>query len=245
MPPLRPALGTRPGPHEIALRDAWPSVRRRLWKSPRYWPRSLRLLRHYNLRELRIKDVYVRMPKGVTPDCEGCQEVCCTGRHRVVSLRLVDIAAFMDAGLQHAISVEKPRFSTKELSASSALYEQVHSDLWKWFPVLRQDETQTCVLLGEDLRCTAHPFWPLSCARFPYSLNLMHRTIFFAQSCRYHQTVPAEEANAAMRPLIQATLDAYNQKIRDLVMVHLAPEVLRDLGLLPYLSLPKWILRGV
>lgn len=239
------ALQTRPGPIETSLRNSWPEVSKRLWRNPRYWPASWRLLKHYQLQELQPKDVYVRVPQGVVPDCEGCEEVCCTGRHRVVSLRLVDIAALLDAGLQEAIQVDKPRYSAKELSQNSALYEQIHSDLWKWFPVVRQDKTQTCTLLGENLQCGAYPDWPLSCARFPYSLNLEKRSIFFAGSCRYHKMLRGDEAEGASRQLIEATLESYNQRIRDLVILHLAPQLVQDLALLPYLQLPRWIMRKI
>ena len=46
----------------------------------------------------------LRVPPRLVPDCAGCEEVCCTGRSRVVALRLVDVAALVDAGLAREAS---------------------------------------------------------------------------------------------------------------------------------------------
>ncbi|MFH1809648.1 MAG: hypothetical protein ABIJ09_12955 [Pseudomonadota bacterium] len=234
-----PVVVREPGSLERALRDAWPGVRRRLWRQPSTWWRSWRLLRHYNLTPLRPRQVTLRIPLGVVPDCESCEEVCCTGRHRVVSLRLVDVAALLDAGLGTHITLQRPEYPVEELDENWALAEQVHSDLWKWFPVLTQDSTGTCTLLDTDLQCAAHPSWPTSCARFPYSLNVLQRTVFYAGSCHSSQLLRGDEASGRVQHLLQAALDAYNERIRDLVMVHVGGDVLRDLGLDAHLQLPR------
>ena len=227
----------RPGHTERALRELWPQARRRLWR-PRGWWRWLRLRSRYELRELGLRDVRRLMPLGVVPDCDACEEVCCAGRTRVVPLRLVDIAALIDAGLERCITHQRPSFSIEELERSPALAQLVTSDFWSWFPVLAQDQTGTCTLLGEDLRCRAHPAWPLSCARYPYSLNFGARAVFYAASCPSRTILPTEAAGPRVHALMEATLEAFNQQIRDVVLVSVARGELERLGLLRFLRLP-------
>lgn len=225
-----------PGPLERALSALWRQARHRLWR-PGNWGRWLDLHQRYDLRPLRVSQLRVRVPPRQVPDCEACTEVCCTGRTRVVSLRLLDLARLVDAGLTAHITTARPRFTLVELEQNPALRDRIDSDLWHWFPVLTQDHTATCTLLDEQLRCRAHPAWPLSCARFPYSVNVAARTIFYAPSCRSTRTVQADEVGAPVRALVDAAVANYNEQIRDLVLLQVARAELEQLGLLRFLTL--------
>ncbi|MEW5849154.1 MAG: hypothetical protein AB2A00_10075, partial [Myxococcota bacterium] len=224
-------LPTRPGPVERALRDLWtPAVRRRLMR-PRYWADWLYLRRHYDLRELDARELRLDMPVGLLPDCEGCTEVCCTGPTRVVLLRLLDVAALVDAGLQDHVTQEKPTFSPSEIEKNPALHDMVHGEAWRMLPILRQDGTRSCTLLTEDNRCGAFPSWPLSCARFPYSLDVLRARVFYAGSCRSRVQDRSAEARAREKSLVEAVVEAYNQRIRDAVLLRVARPELEELGL--------------
>jgi len=227
-----------PGRLERALTELWRRARFRLWQ-PGHWGLWLRLRRRYNLRPLSVSQLRLRVPPRLVPDCEACTEVCCSGRTRVVSLRLLDIARLADAGLESHITTTRPQFTLTELDQKPALRDRVDSDLWRWFPVLAQDPSATCTLLDEQLRCRAHPAWPLSCARFPYSVNLAARTIFYAPSCQSTRTVQSDEVGAPVRRLVEAAVAGYNEQIRDLVLLHVARAELEQLGLLRQLTLPE------
>ncbi|MBN2361398.1 MAG: YkgJ family cysteine cluster protein, partial [Deltaproteobacteria bacterium] len=222
------------GPLERALRELWQSARHRLWQ-PQYWGRHLQLRRRYDLRPLRLARLRLRVPPGLVPDCDACEEVCCTGRTRVVTLRLLDVARLVDVGLESHISRERPQFTVAELDGNPALRDRVASDLWRWSPVLTQDRTATCTLLDANLGCRAYPAWPLSCARFPYSVNFAAGTIFYAPSCRSTRIAQRDEAPAPARALVVAAVDCYNEQIRDLVLLHVARAELEQLGLLRFL----------
>lgn len=231
-------LPPRPGPVESGLRALWtPRMRRRLWH-PRNWLQFVHLRRHYDLLEMRTDELRLDMPVGWLPDCQACQEVCCTGPHRVVLLRLVDVAALVDAGLSDHVTLDKPTFSAPELENNPALRDTVDSEAWATMPVLRQDKTRSCSLLTADNRCGAYPHWPLSCARFPYSLDVLRGRVFYARSCPSTLQSVTPEAREREKALVQAVVDAYNQRIRDAVLVRVAREELRDLGLTRFIRWP-------
>lgn len=233
-----------PGPMSQALNAVWREARFRLWH-PRFWWRHLRLRSRYDLDPIQLSKVTIKIPHGVVPDCHNCQEVCCTGHTSVVSLRLADVATLVDAGLQRHITHHKPSFSIAQLEKNTALHHLVQNEFWSWFPILTQDETQTCTLLGKDLQCSAYPAWPHSCARFPYSFNYEAHTIFYAGSCHYSKSVSVADAPLMTGRLVRAAIDAYNQRIRDIILVHVAAAELEQIGLLEYLRLPDKLLPKV
>src|SRR5436309_3554781 len=109
-PFARRPLPARPGPIEHALRSLWtPRVRRRLLH-PAHWGDYVYLRRHYDLKEMRSDELQLDMSAGRLPDCEQCEDVCCAGPMRVVLLRLVDVAALIDAGLGGYVTLDKPAF---------------------------------------------------------------------------------------------------------------------------------------
>ncbi|MBI5494805.1 MAG: hypothetical protein HY904_07230 [Deltaproteobacteria bacterium] len=241
IPPGRPApltgafvpreLPPRPGRLEQQLAALWtPRIRARLLQ-PRHWGDALHLRRHYDLQELHPNELMLDYRTGKLPDCEACVNVCCTGAHRVVLLRLVDVAALVDAGLEEFLTLDKPVFPAEETAANPALGDLVRSEAWRRMPVLRQDATRTCTLLREDNRCGAWPAWPLSCARFPYSLDILHMRVFFARSCGSVQQAPTREGRRREARLVDAVVDAYNQRTRDAVLLRVARPELEALGL--------------
>jgi|GEM_PF-835360 hypothetical protein len=229
-------LPARPGRLEQQLRALWsPQVRARLW-TPRHWLDQLRLRRQYMWEELTADELALDFGVGTLPDCDTCEEVCCTGPHRVVLLRLVDVAALVDAGLADHMTLEKPTYSDAELQANPALWDMVHSQAWQVMPVLKQDATRTCSLLTQDNRCGAWPAWPLSCARFPYALDIAHNRVFYARSCNSVTRDFSRSGRKRETALVDAVVEAFNQRLRDAVLLTVAREELRALGLDRYLK---------
>jgi Fe-S-cluster containining protein len=155
---------------------------------------------------------------------------------RVVLLRLVDVAALVDAGLQQHMTLEKPLFSRGQVAQNPALADLLQSEAWRVMPILRQDVTRTCSLLTANNQCGAYPAWPLSCARFPYSLDVFRGRVFYAASCHHalQDATPAGRAKEAA--LVEAAVDAYNQRLRDAVLVRVARKELEALGLGPFVN---------
>lgn len=205
-----------------------------LWMPPRFL-RWLRLARRVNLKPLLRRDVRVEGPRFGVSKCSVCTDNCCIGKRNTVSLRLVDIATLVDVGRTDLIRRDKPAISESE-RISSARARFLASDAYKLFPVLRQDDRDRCVALDDRNRCTLRPHWPLSCARFPYSLDLDAKEIFYSPRCPSYDIVETKE-EPRVKTMIDATLGAYNERIRDFVLVEMAPRGLERIGLLEWLNL--------
>ena len=242
-PAVRP-----PGPVERGLEDAWQLARSRMWRAGYRW-RSFALWRRFDLRSLDLSTVKLKIPNGQLPDCENCIELCCTGPNARVSLRLLDIARLVDHG--HAAHIVKDpvldadnrRDKQIEKQHSWARREADGSVFHRVFPVLARDATGTCMFLTADRLCGVYPGWPLSCARYPYALDRQLKVIFYAKGCTSTVTVQPADAPVRVRALARAVIDAYNQRIKDVVTLALAPDRLAELGLLEHLSLAHWPLR--
>jgi hypothetical protein len=219
-----------PGPKEQALQALWPKARARL-DTIAYWRETVRLRRRFSLKMLRIDDLKVAIPRGRLPDCESCLDVCCTGPNAVVSLRLRDIAALADAGLDRFVVHERAVLGPQRAKATWARREADGSVFHRAFPVLRRDQTGTCALLTEERTCGAFPAWPLSCARYPYALDLQTKHVFWATGCGSMTTVPAMDAPVRVRALLHAVIGAYNERVKDAVLVHVARNELEELDL--------------
>jgi Fe-S-cluster containining protein len=223
-----------PGPLEKSLAELWPVARKRV-DTFKYWRETLRLRRRFSVRMLRLRELSVKIPAGKTPDCDSCVDICCTGPNAIVSLRLRDIAALVDAGLDHAIVPREKR--PPPPSSSWARREADGSVFHEVFPVLARDERGTCKLLDGDRMCSAFPHWPLSCARYPYALDLQAKVIFYAKGCASSHEVPLVDAPIKVRELVHAVVDAYNERVKDAVLLHVARPELDALGVTKFLDL--------
>lgn len=224
-----------------ALDDIWQLARSRLYQ-PRHLTTWWGLNRRFNLRMVRPSRVKVLVPKGTLPDCEACLELCCTGPNAVVSLRLRDIAVLEAAGLGGAIVARDPR--SLAIPAGSSERKRVESTVFaRMFPVLARDATGTCRLLSTERQCSAWPHWPLSCARYPYAFDAENDVVFLASGCRSHRMVTLDDPPRAVSRLVDAAVHGYNERIKDIVALHLALPELFELGLLRYLQLEGDLLR--
>lgn len=227
-----------PGDKERALAELWPIARARV-DTFSHWRETIALRRRFSLRMLRVGELRVAVPRGQTPDCESCVEICCTGPNAIVSLRLRDIAALADAGLERFIvpaSERKVVEGRAKKRATWARRELDESVFHRAFPVLARDHTSTCALLTDERTCGAYPAWPLSCARYPYALDLQLKTVFYAKSCASTHVLPSSEAPVKVRELVRAVVDAYNERVKDAVLVHMARHELSELGLARHLD---------
>jgi hypothetical protein len=221
-----------PGPIEQALASLWRDQAPHFY-SPRNIVRQLRLRRRFDLTPVRLEKLKVAIPTAQVPDCDNCLDLCCTGDNAVVSLRLRDIAVLMDLGRTDLISHERPPPPPKD-KATWARREADGSVFHAAFPVLARDATGTCRALTEERLCGLWPSWPLSCARYPYALDRRHGVIFYAAGCRSTRIAPVSEAPVAVRGLVRAVVDAYNERLRDVLLLAFAREDLRARGLLQW-----------
>jgi hypothetical protein len=229
--------GHDPGPTEQALEALWAGQRYRLYHPRNVW-RWLDARRRFELRFIRASSVKVMVPAGRLPDCANCLELCCTGPDAVVSLRLSDVAALVDAGLERHVVHDRPE---QVDDPSWARLEADWSVFHRMFPVLQRDTTGTCALLTEERTCGAWPAWPLSCARYPYSLDVLNSRVFLAKGCQSHRQISIDDAPDSVRVLVDAAVRGYNERVRDVILLHIALDELHELDLLRFL-LPqgKW-----
>lgn len=234
---MRPNDAPPPGPVEQALDTLW-SKYRAGWR---------RLLSRGMVKELVLRAsfdpdliapwrVANKVPKGTIPDCPACTNICCAGLENVVSLRLRDVAMLIDLGRTDLMAKQKPNFPAWMLEERPGLAQLVASELWRALPVMRQvGELEVCAALDTDtLKCTLHPAWPTSCERFPYSLNVARRQVHWGTRC------PSKQQHVELKgrsdALFKASIEAYNRRVMDAVLLaHARPE-LEALGLGPWLT---------
>lgn len=221
-----------PGPKEQALTALWREISPHLY-SPGNIVRQLRLRRRFDLEPVRLEKLRVAIPTAQVPDCDNCLDLCCTGPNAVVSLRLRDLAVLTDLGRTDLISHERPP-PPPAPKTTWARREADGSVFHAAFPVLARDATGTCRALTEDRLCGLWPSWPLSCARYPYALDRRHGVIFYAAGCQSTRIAPVHEAPIAVRALVRAVVDAYNERLRDVLLLASARDAVRDLGLLQW-----------
>jgi hypothetical protein len=154
----------------------------------------------------------------------------------VVSLRLRDIATLCDQGLEEHIVHERPAPGDDE-EPTWARQEFDWSVFQRMFPVLSRDATGTCTLLTDARLCSAWPHWPLSCARYPYALDVLNSRVVLARGCESHRTMDIDDAPDSIKNLVTAAVDSYNARIKDLILLHTATGELHELGLLDHLQL--------
>jgi len=237
-PPYEPPEH-KPGPLETQLDALWTRARGRVY-SLAYWRETLRLLRKFNLRMLNTGEIKIAFPYGQVPDCESCVDICCTGPNAIVSLRLRDVAALVDAGRADHITLDRPVLDkAARRDTTWARREADGSVFHQAFPVLTRDRTGTCMLLDDDRKCGAFPAWPLSCARYPYALDLQAKMVFWAKGCASLTVLPSGEAPPRVRALVRAVVDAYNERVKDIILLHVARKELDELGLLKFLDVEK------
>ena len=190
------------------------------------------------MKQLRLKDIDIAAPAGRAPDCQNCFEICCTGPHAEVTLRLEDIARLKDLSLESHITHDRilktnyfeSKKTYRELVAQESIYSQV-------FPKLTRDASGTCKLLDAERNCSIYPNWPLSCARYPYALNAQNRVIFWAKGCQSTKRIGYKHAHPRLQKLAVAALESYNARIRDIILLFVARDALNHLGLLEHLNL--------
>jgi hypothetical protein len=171
-----------------------------------------------------------KIPKGTIPDCAACDDICCAGVENVVSLRLRDVAVFLDLDRTDLMTKNKPRFPEKMLQSRPMLRELMGSELWLALPVLRQvGDHRICIALTPDLRCSLHPYWPTSCERFPYSLNAVRKQVHWGTRCPSKQI--SHEHEQRSEQMFRASIDAYNERVKDAVLLAHAKDELDGLGL--------------
>ncbi len=226
------------GVTERAVRELFTLARSRMWRRGTLMT-SWRLQRRFRLRFVRLSELTMKVPRGLAPDCDNCTNLCCTGDNAVVSLRLVDIARLLDQGrADRMVFVERaPMKKALARKRSWAKAEADDSVFASVFPTLLRDATGTCSLLTEQRTCGVYPGWPLSCARYPYALDLQLRVIFYAKGCQSTQILPVHQAPAKMQQLARAVVDAYNERVRDVVVLAFCQPELAALGLIAHVRL--------
>ncbi len=217
-----------------ALAGLWRQVSAKPLWATHLW-RYLKLRLRMRTELLSPYGVRLRAPLGKVNDCAACTDICCVGPRSTVLLGLRDLATLMDLKRTDLVTHDKPRFAEEDLATRQSLRRHVGSAAWQVFPVLRQTSAHFCAALTAAGRCSLYPHWPLSCARFPYSLHLDPVEVFYSPRCAsFEITAQAEPRIKAMAAL---AVQSYNERIKDAVLIAFARERLTSLGLTAFLRL--------
>lgn len=221
----------------------WKRVARKPVFLSRQWLRRLRLQRLVSVEMVPA----TRPRKVVSPrrinQCRDCLDTCCVGRKSTVLLHLRDIAVLVDEGRADLMTLKKPRFTEDERRGSPALAGHVSSMAWSIFPVLRQNTFHACSALSAEGECTLYPAWPLSCARFPVALNFDADELFMSQRCRSTKVIETEVDANKLEEMECHAVGAYNERVKDYLLLTHAKSELQELGLTNYLNLASWSMR--
>ena len=230
-----------PGLTEQALTKLYTEVSPHFYSMKNIIP-MLKLRRRFNLTPATLNGLKVLMPTAQVPDCENCVDLCCTGANAVVSLRLRDIASLVDSDRTALVSWERPAPLPANEAKKKQTWARREADgsvFHRAFPVLARDATGSCMALTEDRLCGLWPSWPSSCARYPYALDIKNNVIFYAAGCRSTRIAPVAEAPIAVRRLVRASIDAYNQRLRDVLLLAFARPQLEAMGLLQWVRVDE------
>ena len=216
-----------------ALDALWSEVSSRpLWAPPNFF-RYLRLRWSVRLRLLDPERIVVFAPEGQINDCTSCTEMCCVGPKSTVLLRLRDIATLIDLDRTELMVSEKPEFGDEELAHNPALRLQTASSDWKRFPVLAKNSFGACAALTVDGACGLYPHRPKSCARIPNAHEWDAREETYTKRCRSFWIRPDGKQRA--ESMAVAAVAAYNERVKDQVLLAYAQERLEALGLMRFL----------
>lgn len=193
--------------------------------------RSLRVTWRYASRRLHRRNLLLNVEPGTVPDCKQCTETCCAGPH-LVSLRLVDIARMVDAGLDWALVAVDGAARELVYVDHPELRAAEQRDAFRFFPVLKQIDKHCVFYERQNGRCAIHPLRPLACRAYPYRLSDDLDAIRTSTGCKSRRLDGTSEEMAA---LADAVVNNYDQKLRDHIMLDQARPVLKELGLLDLL----------
>jgi Fe-S-cluster containining protein len=222
--------------YQTALNKLWTEVSyRKLFKLKNFF-QDLILLQRYDLRFISPEKLKIAFDSHLLPDCANCPENCCHGAENTVSLRLIDIARLLDANLAEAIDLDNRSFrQDKYFKKNPHALRLVSNDSWKFFPVLKR-VNNICPYLDKDNRCSIYQHRPITCRRFPYIITSDKKNIVFSQKC--HKTKLTNNKNQ-QETLLNAAIDSYNEKIKDLILLHYARKELSKIGLIKYLNITE------
>ena len=217
-----------------ALQQLWNEVSQKpLYASPNFW-RYIKLRWKMKLKLEDASEFDIRVPKWKTNDCSSCTDICCVGPHSAVTLGFKDIAMLIDIERTDLISHHKPAFDENVLNNRPALRKHVATQSWKQFPSLKTNTMGACSALELNGSCGLYPYWPMSCARFPYSAHIEEKKIFYSKRCDSFWIRP--DTRDSVHAMALSAVANYNERIKDLVLLEYAPERLESLGLMKYLK---------
>lgn len=206
----------------------------KLFKWQNFW-QDLWLLSKYDLRLIDKTQLQLNFDTELLPDCQKCSQNCCHGAENTVSLRLIDIARLLDAGLEEAINLDNQSFKKDAYFKEHRNdFRHLNSDSWNLFPVLRR-VNNICPYLDTKKRCTIYEHRPLTCRRFPYVIAENKKNLLFSKKC--HQTKKeGNQESTAQKILLNSAVDSYNEKIKDLILIYYAREELQKIDLAKWLN---------
>lgn len=222
--------------YQSSLNKVWTEISsRKLFKFKNFF-QDLVLLQKYDLRFIDPKRLALQFNQKLLPDCANCPENCCHGAENTVSLRLIDIARLLDANLAEAIDLDNQSFrQDRYFKTNPQALRFVSNDSWKFFPVLKR-VNNICPYLGKDNRCSIYKHRPITCRRFPYIIASDKKNIIFSQKCYKTKFANNKEQQET---LLKAAIDSYNEKIKDLILLHYARKELSKIGLTKYLNITE------
>ncbi len=219
------------------LHALWDEVRTNRLFKPRYFLTNLYVFNKYSLQLVDPVKVKNTMAPLKVPDCTTCIHNCCHGVENTVSLRLIDIARLLDAGLADMIDLNNRVHIEKEiLRKHPGIAANIQSDTWRKFPVLRR-VNDICPKLGKDNKCTIYGARPLTCRRYPFMLKDDLKAVTVSTYCKNLVVHAGNWGDENVQELFLSAIDSYNEKVKDLILIYYAKKELEDLKIGKYLSL--------
>lgn len=215
------------------LNTLWEEIKTKRFFRLKSFLLDLFLTFKYDLRMIDPKNVKLNMDPIQVPDCKTCPKNCCRGVENTVSLRLIDIARLIDAGLSDYIDKDNKIVIEDELAEKHPkILRNIRSDTWRKFPVLKR-VNDICPLRDKDNKCTIYDVRPLTCRRYPYTLMDNLKEIRFSKHCINPKNIDA--LNDYAKEHFVTAIQVYNEKVKDLILIYHAKKELQDIGLSKYL----------
>jgi len=163
------------------------------------------------------------------PNCEKCEKKCCPPR---VVISLFDIARFMDKGMDGLIAGTFAGFVKLFLSDDGA------EDIKLSHPYMcpTDPDTEVCVFLDEEHKCSIYENRPLICRSYPVAVRIAEdksKVAIWMGGCQNYE-ISSDET--AFRRLLNSAVQDYNEKLKANALLMNQRSKLRDLGFGIYLE---------
>ncbi len=175
-----------------------------------------------------------------SPNCETCESNCCARLEGKILLTLKDVARLVDAGLADSIVGTYKGFSAildqyllernpDVFSAVNVMMNEKMNET-SYMPSLQKVD-KLCVFLDEANRCRAYKVRPEACRRYPFDFDFHSHWITWDPACPSTQSLTEDQQS----PIVSAILASENERLRDIALIMLDRDALKQIGFGDYL----------